>query len=149
MEKMLQIHRNEKASDLNHFLELLSYKYCRENSIQPQTLTNILEKDKIIKYLYTKSGIYLLPLDYKDTGTEFLDIYEPAQNLYYNGMLKVKYILAACVSPEITLSEARVGAMILQYLVNRKNEIDRLVAGEIHLTEVFHEAVKNDFLLSV
>ena len=64
-------------------------------------------------------------------------------------MLKVKYILAACVSPEITLSEARVWDMILQYLVNRKNEIDRLVAGEIHLTEVFHEAVKNDFLLSV
>lgn len=149
LEEMLRIYRNEKVSDINRFLELLSYKYCKENSIQPQILTNILEKDKIIKHLYTKSGIYLLPFDYKDTGTEFLDIYEPAQNLYYNGMLKVKYILAACVSPEITLSEARVLDMILQYLVNRKNEIDRLVSGETRLTEVFCKAVKNDFLLSV
>lgn len=147
--RMLQIYKNEKANDIDRFLELLSYKYCREKAIQPKMLTGILEKGKIIRYLYPKSGTYLILFNHYDTSTEFWDIYELAQNIYYNNLLKIKYVVAVCISPETSLPDTRAFDMILQYLVNHKNDMEQLVSGKMQPEDLFRITVRNDFLFSL
>ena len=149
LSKILRIVKNENIIDINRYLELLSYKYCKEKSVQPKILTNILEKDKIIKYLYAKSGICLVMFDYNDTGTEIFDIYELSQNIYYNSILKIKYVIAVCISPQTSLSDVKMVNSILQCLVNHKNYIDQLVLGKLQLEDIFKETARNDFLFSI
>ena len=149
LSEILHIVKNENVIDINRYLELLSYKYCKEKSVQPKILTNILEKDKIIKYLYAKSGICLVMFDYNDTGTEIFDIYKLSQNIYYNNILKIKYVIAVCISTQISISDAKMVDSILQCLVNHKSYIDQLVSGKLQLEDIFKETARNDFLFSI
>lgn len=98
-----------------------------------------MEKDKIIKYLYAKSGICLVMFDYNDTGTEIFDIYKLSQNIYYNNILKIKYVIAVCISTQISISDAKMVDSILQCLVNHKSYIDQLVSGKLQLEDIFKE----------
>lgn len=149
LSEILHIVKNENVIDINRYLELLSYKYCKEKSVQPKILTNILEKDRIIKYLYAKSGICLVMFDYNDTGTEIFDIYKLSQNIYYNNILKIKYVIAVCISTQISISDAKMVDSILQCLVNHKSYIDQLVSGKLQLEDIFKETARNDFLFSI
>jgi hypothetical protein len=136
-----------KMHNYEDFLDTLVFKYCSDDDNQKEQRQHLLDRHSIISYYYSQSATIIIFFDYAHCKKEFIDLYEPEQVVYLDDGIEVRYILAICITPSISVSNLKLTTKLLQTLVSENINFDMLREHSDETWEkLFYIALKKDFL---
>lgn len=143
----MNIISNTNISDVDNFIEALSYRYGKDNDAQKAIVNRYYESRSIMDYYSSRKGIILMFLPYGLTERNIVDIYLPNQTLYYERAVEVKAVIMVSADPRMNLSNVKLLDHTLRYLLQVDGAITELINDkEKTLNKIFDRIVRRRFL---
>ena len=143
----MNIIRNTNISNVDNFIEALSYRYGKDNDAQKAIVNRYYESRSIMDYYSSRKGIILMFLPYGLTERNIVDIYLPNQTLYYERAVEVKAVIMVSADPRMNLSNVKLLDHTLRYLLQVDGAITELINDkEKTLNKIFDRIVRRRFL---
>ena len=146
VKKQMNIYPDERIRDIDSFVEALSYRYGKDRDCQQKIYRRFTENERIIDHYYSRNGIMILFTSFALTSKEFIDVYLPEQNVYYDEGQDVKAIIAVCLDPKTSLADIKVFDHILRYIVQVDKALDELIRDKDEtLDKIFDVIIRRKF----
>ena len=143
----MNIISNTNISNVDNFIEALSYRYGKDNDAQKAIVNRYYESRSIMDYYSSRKGIILMFMPYGLTERNIVDIYLPNQTLYYERAVEVKAVIMVSADPRMYLSNIKLLDHTLRYLLQVDGAITELINDkEKTLNKIFDRIVRRRFL---
>ena len=145
MKNLKNVIEDIHIESLTSFITLICYKYAKSEEDRKYLYTHILEREKILSYIYS-NGIGVIPIDFKHTHKECFDIYKFDHAIISDNKYSIKYMIIICIDPKRSAQEIKEINRLIQMATYSQEILFNLILNSLKLDEIWIDVMKNQFL---
>ncbi len=138
---------DQKMEDYRSIIRDVSQRYGHTPEQRARISQTFQDRFSVLSYYNPDMGISMIFLDHADCGRELIDIYRPAQTLYWQFSMEIRYVVVVCLDKSREISELRLLDQMLQRVQQDRACLERVIQDPITGWESIWRAVLEDLYL--